>query len=140
MRLPEIMSTDVITVDGGRHGAPIPTHIRAVGVPLAEADKAYLRHKLGRKLGKFARHVERTSVRIEDANGPRGGEDKVCRIKVVLSGLPSVVIEERHHSLQAAMDGALARAERAVWTAAESRRAKRGRPRPSGEPIGSGGY
>lgn len=34
------------------------------------------------------------------------GIDKSCRIKVVLSRLPSVVVEERHHSLQAAMDGA----------------------------------
>jgi ribosome-associated translation inhibitor RaiA len=109
---------------GRAAAAAIPAHIRAFGVPLADADKAYLRRKLGRKLGKFARRIERTSVRIEDVNGPRGGVDKLCRIKVVLGGLPSVVIEERHHSLQAAMDGALARVERAV-RAAQSRGGKR---------------
>jgi CBS domain-containing protein len=79
--------------------AETPAHIRSAGSELDAADKAYLRRKLGRKLGKFAPAIERTSVRVEDVNGPRGGVDKRCRIKVVLTGLPSVVIEQRHHSL-----------------------------------------
>jgi CBS domain-containing protein/ribosome-associated translation inhibitor RaiA len=94
--------------------AQTPAYVLSVGSLLDAADKDYLRRKLGRKLGKFASSIERTSARVEDVNGPRGGVDKRCRIKIVLSGLPSVVVEERHHSLQAALDGALARAERAV--------------------------
>jgi hypothetical protein len=83
-----------------RHAASdTPAHIRAVGAPIRAADRAYLRRKLGMKLGKFARAIECVSVRITDVNGPRGGIDKVCRIKVVLSGLPSVVIEQQHASL-----------------------------------------
>lgn len=116
--------------------ADTPAYIRAVGVRFDAADKAYLRRKLGRKLGKFSSRVERASVRIEDVNGPRGGVDKRCRIKVVLSGLPSVVVEHRHRSLQAAMDGALARVERAVRQAAGSRRTKARRPRKSGASVG----
>jgi ribosome-associated translation inhibitor RaiA len=98
---------------------------------LDAAGQDYLRRKLGRKLGKFGSSVERASVRVEDVNGPRGGVDKRLRIKVVLSGLPSVVIDERHHSLQAAMDRALARVERAVRQAAQRRRTKPLRPRRS---------
>lgn len=109
----------------GRTGAAeTPAYIRSVGGVLDTDDREYLRLKLGRKLGKFASQIERTSVRVEDVNGPRGGIDKRCRIKVVLSGLPSVVIEEQHESLQAAMDGALARVERAVRQAVQRRRAK----------------
>lgn len=104
--------------------AGTPAYIRAVGAPVDAADRDYLRRKLGRKLGKFEPAVERASVRIEDVNGPRGGIDKRCRIKVVLRGLPSVVVEERHETLQAAMDGALARVERAVRRATERRRTK----------------
>jgi CBS domain-containing protein len=89
-------------------------YIRSVGTALEDADRDYLRRKLGRKLGKFARSIERVSVRIEDINGPRGGIDKRCRIKVVMSGLPSAMVDERHPVLQAAMDRALERTEHAV--------------------------
>lgn len=110
-----------------RHAvSAIPAHIRAVGAPIDAGDRAYLRRKLGAKLGKFARAVERVSVRIRDVNGPRGGVDKACTIKVVLAGLPSVVVEQKHASLQAAMDAALQRTERAVRRSVE-RRAKRSR-------------
>lgn len=109
----------------GRGDTPhIPAYIRSVGAGLDEADKEYLRRKLGRKLGKFSSSVERVSVRVEDVNGPRGGVDKRCRIKAVLAGMPSAVVDEQHHALQAAMDGALSRIERAVRSAVKERRQK----------------
>ncbi|HET7371179.1 MAG TPA: HPF/RaiA family ribosome-associated protein [Gammaproteobacteria bacterium] len=94
-----------------------------MGAPISQHDRDYIRRKLARKLHKFDEMVERASVRIEDINGPRGGVDKRCRIKVVLSGFPSVVVEERHYSPQAAIDGALDRAERTVWRHVRRRRA-----------------
>ena len=94
--------------------ADIPAFIRAEHAPIDADDRARLRRKLGAKLGKFVRSVERVSVRLRDVNGPRGGIDKICRIKVVLSGLPSVVVEQQHASLQAAIDRALRRTESAV--------------------------
>lgn len=105
-----------------RHVASdIPSHIRAVGAPIDADERAQLRRRLGMRLGKFSRAIERVSVRIKDANGPRGGVDKVCRIKVVLSGLPSVVVEEQNASLKAAMDRALQRTERTVRRSVERR-------------------
>jgi len=98
-----------------RVNAPlVPTYLRARGVELDPDDRAYVRRKLGRRLGKFAASVERVSVRLEDVNGPRGGIDHVCRIKVVLRGLPSVFYEKRGASLQAVVDGAIAGVERAL--------------------------
>jgi CBS domain-containing protein len=114
---------------GRTTAAETPAHIRSVGSELDAADKTYVRRKLGRNLGKFAPGIERTSVRVEDVNGPRGGVDKRCRIKVVLTGLPSVVVEQRHHSLQAALDGAMARAERAVRQATQRRSMRQLKPR-----------
>ena len=107
-----------------RAASDTPAHIRAMGAPIQAADRAYLRRKLGTKLGKFARAIERVSVRITAVNGPRGGVDKVCRIKVVLSGLPSVVVEQQHASLQAAMDRALQRTESAVRRSMQRRRTR----------------
>jgi hypothetical protein len=43
-------------------------------------------------------------VRLSDANVPKGGLDQICQIKVVLSGLPSIVVEERDSTLQNAID------------------------------------
>lgn len=102
----------------------IPAHIHAAGTPIEADDRAYLRRKLGMKLGKFARAVERVSVRIRDVNGPRGGVDKACTIKVVLAGLPSVVVEQQHASLRNAMDAAMQRTERVVRRAVQRRTAK----------------
>jgi CBS domain-containing protein len=109
--------------ESGRTAAPlVPTYIRPRGIELGQEDRTYIRRKLGMKLGKFATSVERVSVRVEDLNGPRGGVDHVCRIKVVLSGLPSVVFEARGASLEAAVDGALAGVERAVRRSLQRRR------------------
>jgi hypothetical protein len=76
------------------------------------------------KLGKFAASIERVSVRVQDLNGPRGGVDRACQVKVVLSEAPSVVYVEQDASLAAAIDGALAGTERAVRRALRRRRMK----------------
>ncbi len=92
----------------------IPVHIRAAERDLGAGDRTYIRNKLGRALGKFAGNIVRVSIRTHDANGPRGGVDRVCRIKVVLTGLPSVVFEKRDPTMNAAVDGALSGVEQAV--------------------------
>lgn len=111
-------------LESGAEPSQIPAHIRASHDELSAVDRAYIRRKLGRRLGKFADAIERVSVRIEDINGPRGGVDRACRIKVVLSGLPSVVFERRDSSLEAAVDGAVAGVETAVRRAVQRRRMK----------------
>jgi ribosome-associated translation inhibitor RaiA len=109
---------------GPRYAPLVPTYIRPRGVELSRDDRTYIRRKLGMKLRKFAPSVERVSVRVEDVNGPRGGVDHVCRIKVVLSGLPSVVFEGRGASLETAVDRALAGVERSVRRTVQRRRMK----------------
>jgi ribosome-associated translation inhibitor RaiA len=101
-----------------------PAHVRLIGVELDDDERAYIRRKLGMKLGKFATSIERISVRVTDMNGPRGGVDQVCNVKVVLSGLPSVVIERRHAALNAAIDVALHATEQAVRRRVRRRRMK----------------
>jgi hypothetical protein len=101
-----------------------PAHVRVIGVNLDDDNRALIRRKLGMKLGKFARSIERVTVRLTDTNGPRGGVDQVCNVKVVLSGLPSVVIERRDVTLHAAIDVALRATEQAVRRSVGRRRMK----------------
>lgn len=102
----------------------VTAHVRVIGAALDDEDRAYIARKLGMKLGKFATSIERVSVRVSDVNGPRGGVDQRCRVKVVLIGLPSVVVERRHATTEAAIDTALRAAEDAVRRAVGRRRTK----------------
>ena len=102
----------------------VPAHIRALGANLSKDTRTEIRNKLNRKLGKFAKAIERVSVRVKDINGPRGGIDQVCRIKVVLSNLSSVVFEAQDASLDVAIGSALTGIERAARRSLQRRRMK----------------
>ena len=91
-----------------------PTNIRVDRVPLDDEDRADIRRRARTLFGRYGEVVERVTVRIRDVNGPRGGVDIACRIKVVLSGLPSVVAERRTSSLESSFRGALASAGSSV--------------------------
>jgi ribosome-associated translation inhibitor RaiA len=107
---------------GRAETSSLTAHIRVLGVELDPADRQYIRRKLGMKLGKFASSLERVSVRVKDVNGPRGGVDHACSVKVVMSGLSSIVVVERDASLAAAIDRAIGGAEPSVRRAVQRRR------------------
>jgi hypothetical protein len=77
----------------------VPAHVRVIGGTIADEDRDYVARKLGMKLGTFASSIERITVRFSDVNGPKGGRDQKCQIKVVLSGLPSIVVNETDSTL-----------------------------------------
>jgi ribosome-associated translation inhibitor RaiA len=122
--LPPSVPRPVKRASGRSQTLQTPAHVRVFGVELDEDDRALIRRKLGMKLGKFVGSIERVTVRITDANGPRGGVDHVCNVKVVLSGLPSVVVERRHASPNTAIDLALRATEQAVRRSVSRRRMK----------------
>lgn len=91
-----------------------PVAVRTTGLDIDQEVRDYARHRLGIRLGKFAAEIQRASVRLEDVNGPRGGVDTVCRIKVVLRGLPTVVAQDVAEGIREAIDRASHIAERSV--------------------------
>ena len=99
-------------------------HVRARGVALDDDQTTRVAQKLAAKLGKFAASIARVSVRVTDVNGPRGGVDQRCRIEVVLSGVPSVVVEGQHASIDGAIGAALRATEEAVRRVVCRRRMK----------------
>jgi hypothetical protein len=107
----------------GRDSA-IPAHVRVSGVTLSDGDHVDIRRKLGLRLRKFAWSIDRVTVRARDVNGPRGGVDQECSVKVVLRGLPSVVVTRRHVALAVAIDTALHAIEQAVRRSVHRRRMK----------------
>ena len=115
-----------------------PAHVRVIGVELDDDNRALIRRKLGMKLGKFAASIERVTVRVTDENGPRGGLDHVCNVKVVLSGLPSAVVERRDAAPRTAIALALRATEQAVRRSVGRRRMTPRRRRNSSR-AGDGG-
>jgi hypothetical protein len=99
----------------GRTWAPeTPLAVRTSGIGVDPDLRRRIHRRLGWRLGKFAPHIERLTVRFEDVNGPRGGIDVACRIKAVVSGLPSLVVTELAGNQIEAFDRAGQRIERAV--------------------------
>jgi hypothetical protein len=120
--------------------------VRTSGVAVDEATREHVRRSLGTKLGKFAPHIERVTVRFTDVNGPRGGVDVACDVKVVLSGHRSVVYGMRGRApretldraapgLVRAVQSALERGPRRAATRAPARRPKRAAKRAAARPA-----
>jgi hypothetical protein len=97
--------------------ARTPIAIRS-RLDLAALFEDRIRRTLASRLGHAAQLIERGTVRFEDINGPRGGVDTMCRIKIVLSGRPSVQVEETATTPEAAFARAVPRLATAIeWGA-----------------------
>jgi hypothetical protein len=76
--------------------------------------KTFARRRLSRVLGPFAGRVRRVAVWLEDVNGPRGGEDKRCRIEVQLTRRGPVTVSGSATTEYAAIARAALRARRVL--------------------------
>lgn len=72
--------------------------------------KRYARFALVR----FGHRINRTELVLEDVNGPKKGRDKRCKVQVLLSGLPPVVVEVTDVDSMAAVSRGVERAARHV--------------------------
>ena len=73
---------------------------------LTPAVKEHVLRRATIATARFARRVGRVLVRLSDRNGPRGGEDKVCRIETTLDGRGTVVVEAVDRDPYVAVDKA----------------------------------
>src|SRR3954468_12914279 len=88
--------------------------IRGKHVRFGARFRRYVERRLRFALGRFSLRIERATVRVEDVNGPRGGEDKRCRIEVRLRPGGSVFVQESGSLVRAAVANATERVARAV--------------------------
>ena len=88
--------------------------IQAIGFDLTEGLREHTERRLQFALNWASHDVRTVTVRLFDINGPRGGNDKRCRIQIPLAGLQDVVIEDTETDLYVAIDRATERTERTV--------------------------
>ncbi len=86
----------------------------ARGVDLTADLNDYVRRRIYFGLGRFAGKIRSVTVRLVDVNGPRGGIDKCCDIRVNVGLRREVIVRERQASIHSAVAFAVERADRAV--------------------------
>ena len=88
--------------------------IQARDFSLTDALRSHAERRLRFALTCCDDHIQRVVIRLSDINGPRGGADKRCHLRVVLDGLPDVIIEDIEADLYVAIDRAADRAGRTL--------------------------
>jgi putative sigma-54 modulation protein len=88
--------------------------IQARQFSLTNALRSHAERRLRFALACCDDHIQQVVMRLSDINGPRGGADKRCHLRVLLTGLPDVVVEDTEADLYVAIDRATGRAGRTV--------------------------
>jgi len=88
--------------------------IKGSGFPITSALMEHTERRLRFALTRSSDRIVRVVVLLGDINGPRGGEDKFCRIQILMKGTPQVLIEDIGAELYAVIDRAAERAGRNV--------------------------
>ena len=88
--------------------------VQALGFELTPALRSHAVRRLHFALGRSNAQVSRLSVRLSDLNGPRGGEDKRCQVRVKLTDAPEVVIEDTEADLSTPRSASVARHRRSL--------------------------
>ena len=95
--------------------------LKSRGISITPELRAHAAKRMVFALGRFER-IKAFSVLLADVNGPRGGRDKTCDVKVDTGGGKPVVVRERHHNIFAAVALAAGRAGLAVQRKLEASR------------------
>lgn len=108
--------------------------MRSHGVELTSELRRHIERKLRFALTRFRQRLRRVHVLVTDVNGPRGGDDIHCKVRVELGGRGELVVREVDSDPFAAVARAIERVTRTVarrtGRLAHDRRG-RGRHRPS---------
>jgi ribosome-associated translation inhibitor RaiA len=88
--------------------------IQGLGFPLTAALLDHTERRLRFALTRTSERITQVVVRLGDINGPRGGADKLCRVRVYLEHAPPVWIEDAGADLYAVIERAAERAGRNV--------------------------
>ena len=95
--------------------------IRGAAIATTPAMLEYVARRIQSALGRLGANVRGVVVRLGDANGPRGGIDKTCRVLARMRTGP-VIIDEIDRDLYVAIDRAADRLRRAAVRAIDRRR------------------
>ena len=86
--------------------------IHAQGITLTRALKKHVDSKVRLALGIYTEKIRRIDVFLNDINGPKGGVDTQCKIKIIPYGQKTIVVQETGLSVLEAINICSSRAKR----------------------------
>jgi ribosome-associated translation inhibitor RaiA len=101
-------------------------HVRALSFSLTKALQAAVLHHVERTLADYGQWIDKVSVRLSDINGPRGGQDKLCRMVVSLVPSGGLIAQATDSDMYAAIRRAADRAGAMVKRGRERQQTVRG--------------
>jgi hypothetical protein len=97
--------------------------------------RQFAEHALARKIGARTERVRRARIRLNDVNGPRGGVDKICQIRLEVTGGGDVSARGEASGWYEAVTIAVINARTALDRRIGRRRAQRARAQPEIEVV-----
>jgi ribosome-associated translation inhibitor RaiA len=88
---------------------------------VSEELRQFAERRLQFAFSRFASRITSISMGLSDQNGPRGGVDKLCQLRVSLKHASEVVISEQDADLATCIARAVDRASRAAARVIERR-------------------
>ena len=88
--------------------------IHVSGFKLSDKLKSHAESKARLMLGLYVDRISRVDMYLADVNGPKGGEDMLCKIKVDVLGQKPVIVQQNAETLREAIDICAHRAKRTV--------------------------
>ena len=83
-------------------------------IKISERVRDYIERRVHFALERLARPIRKVHVQLRDLNGPRGGVDKSCQIRIALAPATTLVVEHRSTNPYAAIDSAIGKAAMSI--------------------------
>ncbi|MFT7404113.1 HPF/RaiA family ribosome-associated protein [Zhongshania sp.] len=97
-------------------------------VSINQGLEEYVRRRMDFALATRYPQTHQIDVTLSDINGPRGGEDKRCQVRIMMAGQSDIVIDDVQDNWQVAIDKAASRANRTFTRRLAKSRSKNNRP------------
>ncbi len=99
--------------------------VNGLNISLSDTLLAHVDTRFRFALDRIENQITRVSVRLEDQNGPRGGEDKHCKVIVTLRAGGTVVLNEKGNNFYNVIDRASEKTKRLINKNSEKKRSRR---------------
>lgn len=84
--------------------------ITDLNVEMTNENKKQIKQKTHKVFERFYENIQKVTLTLNDVNGPKGGDDKVCKVVIHTRGMPDIVVTDNKSVAMSAVNTALSRA------------------------------